>query len=534
MASALPLAPAAAKISRAALEAQVEANKADALALCVFYEAGKDCAPGAKDREAKGERPIILGAKTLENRPPNRIDLPDLYSLAAAANSEAQCFRYDRSIDCAGGAGERAEIYGQEAAAAEAAAQAKQARAEAALAAYLASREGKAPPKNRTRPIAFTRVASRLGAGQTIGRVRSGLFCGAVTDLLYNGRSDDLLMGSLPRRFHAQLSNAGYSPVGDPDNLFADKVEAAKAELQVGASLEYAFVDLCEAYGAQSSAADGRLVLGFEWQIYSSSDRRIVAQVHTRGDAKLDRPSTDAISDLSDMAIALNISQLLASDEFLRAFSTSSAPPEQTVATKGAGLAPLTYSNKNTGPTTVADGIGGVVAIFADNSLGSGFLIGAEGLLLTNRHVVGGAKYVKVRWADGVETVGEVLRSDAKRDVALVKTDPRGRLPLRLHPVAPQPGEDVYAIGTPLDEAFQSTVTKAVVSANRTVEGLSYIQSDVAVNHGNSGGPLLDKTGAVLGLTVISLQPIDNIPIGINLFIPLRDALDFLSLKPQG
>jgi len=123
-----------------------------------------------------------------------------------------------------------------------------------------------------------------------------------------------------------------------------------------------------------------------------------------------------------------------------------------------------------------------------------------------------------------------VVRSDLRRDVALIKTDPHGRTPLTLRRGAVQPGEVAYAIGTPLDEKFQSTVTKGVISANRIYDGFSYIQSDVTVNPGNSGGPLLDDQGGVIAITVIGVRE-DAAPTGINLFIPIGDALDFLNLK---
>jgi serine protease Do len=98
-----------------------------------------------------------------------------------------------------------------------------------------------------------------------------------------------------------------------------------------------------------------------------------------------------------------------------------------------------------------------------------------------------------------------------------------------------RPGDTVFAIGTPLDLKFEGTVTRGIVSANRTFEGFTYIQSDVAVNHGNSGGPLLDEGAKVVGLTVAGYQP-DGAPSGINLFIPIRDAMDFLalSISPAG
>jgi S1-C subfamily serine protease len=174
-----------------------------------------------------------------------------------------------------------------------------------------------------------------------------------------------------------------------------------------------------------------------------------------------------------------------------------------------------------------------VVIVFAADGSGSGFLVSNDGYLITNHHVVGASKYVKLKWADGSETLGEVIRSDPRRDVALVKADAHGRAPLDLRPGAVEQGEPVFAIGSPLGEAQQNTMTKGIVSATRMRDGLPYIQSDVAVTHGNSGGPLIDSKGRVIGITVSGLAPAGT-PIGLNFFIPIDDALRALSLSPAG
>jgi S1-C subfamily serine protease len=169
-----------------------------------------------------------------------------------------------------------------------------------------------------------------------------------------------------------------------------------------------------------------------------------------------------------------------------------------------------------------------VVLILAGDALGSGFLASSDGLLLTARHVVGAAKYVKVRWADGAEGLGEVVRSDKARDVALIKTDPRGHAPLRLRREPLQTGDAVFAVGAPLDPKFQSTVTRGVISAYRTFSGLNYIQSDATVNPGNSGGPLLDDKGEAIGATVGGYT-VTGAPTNINLFI--RWATPWISCR---
>ena len=92
-------------------------------------------------------------------------------------------------------------------------------------------------------------------------------------------------------------------------------------------------------------------------------------------------------------------------------------------------------------------------------------------------------------------------------------------------------GETVYAIGSPLGEALQNTMTKGIVSANRVQGGQAFIQSDVAVTHGNSGGPLLDEKGRVIGITDWGIGS-DSGNLNLNFFIPIGEALKALALTP--
>lgn len=174
------------------------------------------------------------------------------------------------------------------------------------------------------------------------------------------------------------------------------------------------------------------------------------------------------------------------------------------------------------------EAVGSVVGIRTGGGHGSGALISTEGHIVTNAHLVGENRQVTVRWSDGLETVGEVLRKDVRRDVALVQTRPRGRQPLALKLEVPQVGMEVFAIGAPLDTELQGTVTRGIVSANRVIEGFSYVQIDVNINPGNSGGPLIDGQGRVIALSVSSLVD-RGLPTGINLFIPAQDVVDFLT-----
>lgn len=126
--------------------------------------------------------------------------------------------------------------------------------------------------------------------------------------------------------------------------------------------------------------------------------------------------------------------------------------------------------------------------------------------------------------------MAQVVRVAKDRDIAIIKTNARDRRPLAIKRGMVTPGQRVYAVGSPNGQAFQGTVSSGIISADRVVDGLRFIQSDVAISPGSSGGALLDETGSVIGITV-SHYLNGGQPAGLNMFIPIGDAVDFLSLE---
>ncbi|MFE1570611.1 DegQ family serine endoprotease [Comamonas odontotermitis] len=134
---------------------------------------------------------------------------------------------------------------------------------------------------------------------------------------------------------------------------------------------------------------------------------------------------------------------------------------------------------------------------------GSGFIISPDGTILTNAHVVKGAKTVTVKLTDRREFKAKVLGTDPKTDIAVIKIDAKDLPVARLgDSKAVQQGEWVLAIGSPF--GFENSVTAGVVSAKGRAlpddSAVPFIQTDVAVNPGNSGGPLLNTRGEVVGI----------------------------------
>jgi serine protease Do len=264
--------------------------------------------------------------------------------------------------------------------------------------------------------------------------------------------------------------------------------------------------------------------MDIEWQIYSMSQGKVVARVTTHGGFNMKPQKKEDYGRLIGEAFTDNVLRL-AADERFRQLVTGGAPATAPPPTASLRFVPAV------GTVPVGAAVKGVVSIFAGDGLGSGVLISPEGYILTNHHVAGDGGRVRIRWSDGVDTIGEVVRSDRRRDIAVVKTTPRAQaLVIRHTPV--QLGETVLAIGTPLDKELAGTLTRGIVSANRMLQGQSWIQSDVAVTHGNSGGPLLDEKGAIVGITAWGVEP-NGASANLNFFIPIEDALTVLALTPQ-
>ncbi len=167
---------------------------------------------------------------------------------------------------------------------------------------------------------------------------------------------------------------------------------------------------------------------------------------------------------------------------------------------------------------------------------GSGFIISSDGYILTNNHMVGGAESVMVQLADGRQAKAKIIGADPETDVAIIKIEEKGLPYIELADSdSLDVGEWVIAIGNPF--GLSRTVTAGIVSAKGRSVGIAdfedLIQTDAAINMGNSGGPLLDLDGKAVGMNTAIIGPGGNV--GIGLAIPSNMVRDiYTRLKESG
>jgi serine protease Do len=156
------------------------------------------------------------------------------------------------------------------------------------------------------------------------------------------------------------------------------------------------------------------------------------------------------------------------------------------------------------------DGEDGTPAPRRSSALGSGFVISEDGYVVTNNHVIEGADEITIEFFSGRELTATVIGTDPNTDIALLKVEAEAPLPFVNFgdSDAARVGDWVIAMGNPLGQGF--SVSAGIVSArNRALSGTydDYIQTDAAINRGNSGGPLFNMDGAVIGVNTAILSP---------------------------
>lgn len=425
----------------------------------------------------------------------------------------------------------------------------------------VASQQPLAMPEDaRPTPMGLNKIILSIPRGDTIGSVSPrgmGILCrgpyGVVTRPSIVSHMEKPAMREA---FYDTLEAQGFDVTGSPALMFDEDDDEARTIYLIGARITDVKMDVCQRVTflfAYDLGYTGETAMEVEWTVYDRLKRSVVYTTMTRGYSKMDLPNYEAIGMMLDDSFAAAAHNLGADPAFHALLVNGVKPPNATqdkdalfgragkfAADETVTLPAHPLSTAPITPQKLETLRRNAVMIGTGAGHGSGFFISNEGHIISNAHVVGDAARVRIVTAGQAhKLVGEVLRRDKERDVALIRIVdmPAGfdpvTLPLRRD--IPAVGEDVYAIGAPLYEKdLQDTVTKGIISAWRPQERMSrqsYIQADVTVQPGNSGGPLLDGRGNIIGIAASGYINDSGNAAGLNLFIPIDEALQKLDLQ---
>jgi len=378
--------------------------------------------------------------------------------------------------------------------------------------------------------IGVASIRSALTPGSELGGHYDGLLHIRKETYFAQGVISDAMESAYKRTVEEELRTAGYpTPKSAGTSVFGEEAdESWKAQFLVGGTITQAHLDTYAPLAGNKTEASCTV----RWEVLDRRSRQVVYTATTSGSALSPGVNADALSG----ALRSSFREVLADPHLVAAVSSRSVTPPTgaehatkiTITPVDAAVTPLNTEDlvRITAPC--------VVAIRSSRGHGSGLALDPAGIILTSYHVVEGDAALSVMLYDGSERNAQVIAVAAESDVAILKVegaiDGCGGLSLRLDSGA-DVGEDVIAVGAPLSLALSHTVSKGIVSALRSVEGRHLIQTDVAVNPGNSGGPLIDSRGRVIGIVSMKLSA-SGIE-GLGFAIPIGEALTALGVTVQ-
>lgn len=376
-----------------------------------------------------------------------------------------------------------------------------------------------------TRRLVLNEVILDMPGADTQNILIGRVVCGRPIDLYWTNGVLELERQHVGPDFVKEFEALGYTAgVGE--------VVREAGELSLTAKIKKIFVNTCTKDKARQISQDSTYV-SIEWVVTDPLKNEEVYSFKTRGShhALKQQAVPNGLSKSFDQSFAMSVKNML-SDQKLVELLKEKVDGEIERVKKDQINISLIYSGGSGSFESRANSLKQrTVIVKTKGGHGSGVFIGKGGYILTNAHVVGNEEKFRIV-TDGLDVPAVLVRKNTTRDVAILKLQDgkKSLSPVSIAKNDVELGAELYVIGTPLDMQFSHTVTKGIVSAKRKMRGLNYIQTDAAINFGNSGGPVFDKNGDLIAVAVSSVMNSSGASLNINYLIPIKDALDQLDI----
>ena len=322
------------------------------------------------------------------------------------------------------------------------------------------------------------------------------------------------------------MDSLGFN-IQKTNKLFAEEKIEKSPDLILGASLKALslhYTHYTNMFANKDEDQDVNVKLSIEWQIFSVKKNKVIAKVKTN-DSIIDFDGN--LNESFSQAFKSGLLHFITSSDFKKTMSDYKSKSGISIVSKDLSLPRINHPSFPDYSKMISSNVKSVVTISTELGHGSGFFISADGLIMTNYHVIQNVKDIEVILNAGFSLPAQIISYDADYDVAVIKVTGNGFKPLFLKDTDEVGvGEEVIAIGTPERVDLGQSVSKGIISGMREFENHKYIQTDASVNPGNSGGPLLTVKGEVLGIVSRKLFKAE----GIGYAIPIHVAIEKLHI----
>lgn len=381
--------------------------------------------------------------------------------------------------------------------------------------------------------VAFDKVLASFKDGEKVGEHTK--LNGETTPIKWEG-SIKIGSKSFEKLFYEKLTNMGYRTlITQSSQLFSDDVKKRPdlPRYVVGAQIIEFDVRIVESsdksYGAGKYVCSTKLKI--EWKVLDKSTDVVVLSYVNEGRVKQRTRYAYGVRDQSIDAYEMALLDFISEGQFFELVNTNKSYNPIVEESKRPQLdikeskIPK-FENRSSMIKHVSKSC---VTILTDAGHGSGVIISEEGHVITANHVVQGVNKIKVKISEGIELDATLISSDVETDIALLKISGSGFQPLPFDTSEQELGDEVITIGTPAGIELGQSISRGMISGKRVIEDMLHLQVDIAVSPGNSGGPLINDKGEIIG--IVQKKVVGTGIEGIGFALPIDLVLKAIKLN---